>query len=1087
MEHVVFRQDLHLSRRTTRPDNEVASVGRYRLVRNIERNAKPVTRLVPAAGAPEEDRLRSSSIFRKRSSGSLASAAAVKRATKLVRAKRSSSREELTSPVKHAAEFRFNPPSISPDFSDSNSVSPPKFRATSYAAESKTATRDEAVLLRSLLALVGKYCPSEFDKYQVLEERDKLLSKLRDEENKHTGEKARIAVGECPGMCPEKERYLRVVQKRISPFECGASGYLEPNRMVKEYARSAADQDNPLSHELRSKNMLQTTMDYLLQQVLDAVPGGDEELATWYDFLWSRTRAIRKEITQLMLSDGAAVALFERCARLHILCAYKLCHLGFDKFDQNMNTENLAKCLQSLRHLYEDLELQGEVFSTEAEMRGYDVMLHLHDSNIMRQVLSYRKEVRESQPVRLALQLSSALQNNNYVRFFRLLKREATFLQCCICHRYFDTVQSKALLTMMTAYGRHSTFLLDTGYLLRVLAWDSRDDALRSLALYGVHPNDMDGDQVIFDRDLFVQDVVSSARHYRWLDAKNNAVWSDVVHGPESFSMLPVATMTNSFDDSDRYNKDPVLSAVFEKYSLQDEAQQLMFAQQHPPTVKTAPTSFKEESRETHSWIRSTVQNVVHEVADRETLAICRSANLEAMVASVSDSLVDEVTRAILTDAVAEERGERERERVFLDSRRKEEAKMRTVQQLAEDLLVEVVEENLKAAVKSEMRNGVREYIDSTAKSLVDDLWRTKLWQVVDKEARAVLKKTIKSDMDEISSGLQRFREQMELLWLRQFWDVWRARVLENRRKREERRQNWETFQGSWHCKMFSPSNYAKRSAADRPSSNASAPTSPTLIDSQQMHRALRLLNFKKARSKRIQRKFFDKWRCYVERRRQLRELTEKMLHRPRTIRLSSSSAYQPSCTKPKRKRTLSPLFPSLHRSFLNGSLHAMYNDSNDSRYLSALEATQALSEFNYHDLLPSDSFSESFDHYKPQSVGAPFRPPSPRADTCLADESVSFMSARSRLDESLMFFEQGSFNTTQSLGGDEPEIVEDALSPKQGSVDLIGEAASLREKVLRLSEDVNSLIKRRKRVDAECRRTASQLSVSPRALSGHV
>ncbi|VDO67997.1 unnamed protein product [Heligmosomoides polygyrus] len=242
-------------------------------------------------------------------------------------------------------------------------------------------------------------------------------------------------------------RYLRVVQKRISPFECGASGYLEPNRMVKEYARSAADQDNPLSHELRSKNMLQTTMDYLLQQVLDAVPGGDEELATWYDFLWSRTRAIRKEITQLMLSDGAAVALFERCARLHILCAYKLCHLGFDKFDQNMNTENLAKCLQSLRHLYEDLELQGEVFSTEAEMRGYDVMLHLHDSNIMRQVtllirlllffvfapiplrrydrkssvklfqvLSYRKEVRESQPVRLALQLSSALQNNNYVR-----------------------------------------------------------------------------------------------------------------------------------------------------------------------------------------------------------------------------------------------------------------------------------------------------------------------------------------------------------------------------------------------------------------------------------------------------------------------------------------------------------------------------------------------------------------------------------------------------------------------------------------------------------------------------------------------
>ncbi|PIO54941.1 SAC3/GANP family protein, partial [Teladorsagia circumcincta] len=152
-----------------------------------------------------------------------------------------------------------------------------------------------------------------------------------------------------------------------------------------EYARSAADQDNPLPHELRSEDLLKNTMDYLLKHVVDSLPGSEDDLATWYDFLWSRTRAIRKEITQLMLTDATAIALFERCARLHILCAYKLCRLGFDRFDQNMNTENLAKCLQSLRHLYEDLELQGKTFDTEAEFRGYDVMLHLHDSNIMRQ------------------------------------------------------------------------------------------------------------------------------------------------------------------------------------------------------------------------------------------------------------------------------------------------------------------------------------------------------------------------------------------------------------------------------------------------------------------------------------------------------------------------------------------------------------------------------------------------------------------------------------------------------------------------------------------------------------------------------
>ncbi|VDM60345.1 unnamed protein product [Angiostrongylus costaricensis] len=271
---------------------------------------------------------------------------------------------------------------------------------------------------RSLIALAGRHCPTDYDRYLVLEERDKLLSKLRDVRRR------------------QKEWW-------ISQFECGADGSMKPHLMVKEYARSAADQDKPLPHELRSKALLENTMDYLLKNVLDAMPKNDDDISMWYDFLWSRTRAIRKEITQLMLSDRTAVALFERCVRLHILCAYKLCHLDFDKFDQNMNTENLAKCLQSLRHLYEDLRI---MFDTEAEFRGYDVMLHLHDSNILRQVLSYRKEVRESRPVRLSLQLSSALQNKNYVRFFRLLRKEATFLQCCICHRYFNTVRYQSVV-----------------------------------------------------------------------------------------------------------------------------------------------------------------------------------------------------------------------------------------------------------------------------------------------------------------------------------------------------------------------------------------------------------------------------------------------------------------------------------------------------------------------------------------------------------------------------------------------------------------------------------------------------------------
>lgn len=50
----------------------------------------------------------------------------------------------------------------------------------------------------------------------------------------------------------------------------------------------------PLSHELRPLEVLQSTMDYLIFNISSEIPSSKMELARWYDFLWSRTRAIRK-------------------------------------------------------------------------------------------------------------------------------------------------------------------------------------------------------------------------------------------------------------------------------------------------------------------------------------------------------------------------------------------------------------------------------------------------------------------------------------------------------------------------------------------------------------------------------------------------------------------------------------------------------------------------------------------------------------------------------------------------------------------------------------------------------------------------
>ena len=65
----------------------------------------------------------------------------------------------------------------------------------------------------------------------------------------------------------------------------------DPFKVVKEYSRSSADQEEPLPHELRPASTLRLTMNYLMLNVMDA---GERNWADWYDFVWNRTRGIRK-------------------------------------------------------------------------------------------------------------------------------------------------------------------------------------------------------------------------------------------------------------------------------------------------------------------------------------------------------------------------------------------------------------------------------------------------------------------------------------------------------------------------------------------------------------------------------------------------------------------------------------------------------------------------------------------------------------------------------------------------------------------------------------------------------------------------
>lgn len=63
---------------------------------------------------------------------------------------------------------------------------------------------------------------------------------------------------------------------------------------VKEYARSSADQPEPLVHELRPLPVLQMTTNYLIAKIVDRCDKSGENLVEWFHFMWDRMRGIRK-------------------------------------------------------------------------------------------------------------------------------------------------------------------------------------------------------------------------------------------------------------------------------------------------------------------------------------------------------------------------------------------------------------------------------------------------------------------------------------------------------------------------------------------------------------------------------------------------------------------------------------------------------------------------------------------------------------------------------------------------------------------------------------------------------------------------
>ncbi|XP_059823380.1 germinal-center associated nuclear protein isoform X2 [Hypanus sabinus] len=558
----------------------------------------------------------------------------------------------------------------------------------------------------SLSHLLGTVAVNAEEKFRVLDQRDKLMRQARVKRTEL--EKAKAVVGTCMDMCPEKERYMRETRFQLSLFEViPGTDKVNHEAAVKEYSRSSADQEEPLPHELRPAAVLKLTMDYLVTQIMDV---GEGNYRDWYDFVWNRTRGVRKDITQQHLCDKMTVTLIEKCTRFHIHCSHHLCEEPMSSYDAKINDENLTKCLQSLKEMYQDLSTKETYCENEAEFRGYHVLLNLNEGDILREIQQFRPVIRNSPEVKLAVQAFAALNSNNYVRFFKLV-RAASYLNACILHRYFKQVRREALKTLnfaLTVSSQRATvFPMDT--LVRMLLFKDYGEAAEFARVYGLSVSD--GCVELNRSTLCEPDFVLLPKKSSFIEQKRTTLIGEVVNGgplPLFLRHVPVLSFDSqgrfigeSFEPSNMGQK-PTLQAMLLEQTPAQEVLPVEQPSQPPipsllqiltspsPSLHVAPQALsapppKPQPAYSEKMIVDVVKDVVKDMVKDVLHVECKEvakagATYAAEAISISnvstEELIAEVTTEILKETSSEEI-QVERQRIEDEKQRIEQARLK--------------------------------------------------------------------------------------------------------------------------------------------------------------------------------------------------------------------------------------------------------------------------------------------------------------------------------------------------------------------------------------------------------------------------
>ncbi|KAL1895193.1 actin cytoskeleton and mitosis protein [Sporothrix stenoceras] len=286
--------------------------------------------------------------------------------------------------------------------------------------------------------------------------------------------------GICEEMCPEFEKIERIQQHNVMMAEKSESPdgtmWPSPPLMVKALTRSSAGQEAPLPMDVRTVAALKRTLDHLIDDVL----GDDSRLPAVHNFLWDRTRAIRRDfIFHSNMSEEEMrqqIYCFEVITRFHATSLHLLSQKGFapEGFDQRQEREQLSKALLSLLQAYDDCKDRRIACANECEFRAYFILLNAHDPNFQHKVSEWGIELwYDSDDVQTAMTLAQAMQSiwdwrgpikptmptttalGAFATFFRIIESpQISYTMACLAEMHFVHVRRGILRNMTRAYAR---------------------------------------------------------------------------------------------------------------------------------------------------------------------------------------------------------------------------------------------------------------------------------------------------------------------------------------------------------------------------------------------------------------------------------------------------------------------------------------------------------------------------------------------------------------------------------------------------------------------------------------------------------